>query len=220
MMRTFGGIVEPLAFVLPPALFVAFLHGALALSIVGSPFAEAKQIKTPGEMGALPYGLLILAGLAAAILLAVFFLSFFCHGAVVFLQANREGLEGTFRVVCYTAGAFLVFAALPSLALTVWKILPPGTIKPSETGLLNLAWAALAALSVLSIYGAVVGIRDVHGSSNSRAAWSCVIGVLLLALSGTLVYKGLSGGGKAYKQFYGEENLAEVVPAAGAPALP
>ena len=216
MMRTFGGIIEPLMYVLPPAALLALVNAFAAGSIVGSPLAEAKQIKTPGEMGALPYSLLIFAGLFAALLMAVFFLSFFCHAAVTFLQINREGLEGTFRVVCYVAGAMLVFAALPSVALTAVKILPPGVLKPGEMTLVHSAYAFLGLLGMISTYAGVVGIRDVHGSGNSRAAWSCVFGVLLLALAGTFVYKGLKGGKGAYKTFYGEEIAAE----GSAPPLP
>ena len=214
LMRTFGGIIEPMAFALPPVLLVAALNALAAGFIVGSPFAEARQIKTPGELGALPYSLLIFAGLAAALMLAIFFLSFCCHAAVTFFQANREGLEGTFRVVAYVCGAALVFSALPSVVLTVRKILPPGTLRSSEALFLSAGNVLLAGVGILGLISAVVGIRDVHGSGNSRAAWSCAIGVALLALAGTFVYQGLKGGRGVYRSLYSEEA------GAGGAALP
>ena len=216
LMRTFGGILEPLAFVLSPAALVALLNGATAGFIVASPFAEAKQIKTPGEMGAFPYSLLIFAGLFAALLLGVFFFSFFCHAAVTFLGIDKEGLEGTFRVVCYVSGSALVLAAIPSVALTALKILPPALLKPSDAFLIHLGMALLGALGILSIFSGAVGIRDVHGSGQSRAAWSCVIGALLLGLAGTFVYKSLKGGQSVYKTMYGEDVSNE----GAAPKLP
>lgn len=184
LMKTYGGVLEPLVFVLPAITFFAVCLASALGFVLNSPGAEKIQFFTtinPAGLGPLEFSLLVFCALFSLTLIAMIATVVFAHGVITFFGADREGFEGTFRVISYVTGSFLVFSTL---------CLP--------------AFPLVLVLACISI---AIGLRDVHGTSMTLGVWSLVLGLAIhifvwgsiYYLAGKLpsMYKSLYDPGKA-----------------------
>jgi hypothetical protein len=157
-----GSLLNPLIFALICTEVSAILGGVLRLLGAGGAFVAGYGFQIPENQGLGAFiGSVIFAPIGGAI--GVFVIAGIAHVLVmVVVGARNSGFGSTFRVACY--------ASVTSLVSWI----------PIIGGLLGL----------YGIYLAVVGIREVHGTTTGKAVLVVllpVIVVLVLALLGLLV---------------------------------
>jgi len=157
-----GSLLNPLVFALICTEIAAILGGLLRLAGVGERFVAGYGFQVPENQGIGEFiGSVILAPIGGAI--GVFVVAGIAHLLVrLVVGAENSGFGATFRVASYTSVTSLV------------------TWIPIIGGLLSL----------YGIYLAVVGIREMHGTTTGKAVVVVlfpVILILVLALLGLLV---------------------------------
>src|SRR5215210_2055478 len=157
-----GSLLNPLVFALICTEISAILGGILRLAGVGERFVAGYGFQVPENQGIGEFiGSVILAPIGGAI--GVFIVAGIAHLLVrLVVGATNAGFAATFRVVAYTSVTSLVS----------WI--------PFVGGLLGL----------YGIYLAVVGIREMHGTTTGKALIVVVLPVIVivvLAVLGLLV---------------------------------
>ncbi len=136
-----------------PLLYCIIIEtiGTLAAYLWG--IAVGNPLLAPGDMSRMT---MVLLGIFVPLMVIIwtFFWSVVLHGILRILAGPCKGLEGTFRVVSYSSGPELL------------SVIP---------------YVGTFAAIVLKLYLSIVGMRQVHGLTSSKAA-------LVVLLPGILVF--------------------------------
>ncbi len=157
-MRRNGGLEGPLLFALIPGVVAVIIETLIGL-VVGPKLQEALRATMGNDMPAWMQDVASMggpggevAGLVVGVVrlvIGLFVLAALFHVCLLLVGGARQPFETTFRIVCYTSGAFALVGVIPVCG-----------------GLVALVWASIVW---------IIGLAEAHETERWRAAVAVTI---------------------------------------------